>query len=174
MKTVILKAYYGRMPYYFYPLSLCPSLAVFLTRSHYLPFRFPPHMNPFFTLITDSLSHAILPFLHPVAHILSFIPLNPLFSLSLYLSMPIKPNFHPSYPPSTMLVTILTTIPISLSTSNLILNYPADPLLIPHENMITMHGNGQPILNLLLSLSNAQPAAHFPFAHHPPLLLFLT
>lgn len=166
MKTVILKAYYGRMPYYFYPLSLCPSLAVFLTWSHYLPFRFPPHMNPFFTLITDSLSHAILPFPHPVAHILFFIPLNPLFSLSLYLSIPIKPNFHPSYPPCTMLVTILTTIPISLSTSNLI--------LIPHENMITMHGNGQPILNLLLSLSNAQPAAHFPFARHPPLLLFLT
>ena len=75
---------------------------------------------------------------------------------------------HANHPLSSTLI-----IPISLSTFNLIHTCPAGPLLISHGHVITMHGNGQHLLNLLLNLSYVHATAPFPFAHRPLSLSFL-
>ena len=80
--------------------------------------------------------------------------------------MPPRPSsFMPTTPLSSTLI-----IPISFSTFNLIHTYPAGPLLISHAHVITLHGNGQHLFNLLLNLSYVHATAP---SHRPLHLSFL-
>lgn len=82
------------------------------------------------------------------------------------------PHVHHHFCQSFLLSSTLI-IPIFILTFYFIHIYPAEPLLISRAHVITMHRNGQPMLNSLLNLFCVQPAAHFPFVHHTPCLPFL-